>query len=79
MYIYMLHFYLHNELVVGAVSRAACAKGSAAVRMEVTGSLQGECGYCGGRVGEEAGGEGWLPLQCSSCQQLFHIGCLKVS
>ena len=48
--------------------------------MEVTESLQGECGYCGGRIGreEEAGGEGWLPLQCSSCQQLFHVGCLKV-
>lgn len=44
--------------------------------MEVSDSVQGECGYCGERVGE--GGEVWLPLECLSCRQLFHIRCLKV-
>lgn len=72
-----------QKLVVGAVSLNFGPHADRIIRagvragMDVTASLQGECGYCGGRV-EEAGGEGWLPLQCSSCQQLFHVGCLRV-
>ena len=42
---------------------------------EVGERVRGECGYCGERVGEDL----LLPLECSTCRQLFHIGCLKVS
>ena len=44
--------------------------------MEVGESVQGECGYCGERVGENK--ELWLPLECSTCHQFFHFRCLKV-
>ena len=49
--------------------------------MEVSESVRGECGYCGGRIGESGGegGELWLPLECMSCRQQFHFRCLKVS
>ena len=43
---------------------------------EVGQRVRGECGYCGERAGEE--GERWLPLECQSCHQLFHLRCLKV-
>ena len=45
--------------------------------MEVSASVRGECGYCGERVEEEK--ERWLPLECCTCHQLFHLRCFKVS
>ena len=39
-------------------------------------SVRGECGYCGERVREKD--ELWLPLECTTCHQFFHLRCLKV-
>ncbi|CAI8045821.1 Cysteine-rich protein 2-binding protein, partial [Geodia barretti] len=38
-------------------------------------SVRGECGYCGERVREKD--ELWLPLECTTCHQFFHLRCLK--